>query len=211
MEICTKCPRLVEYRESIRPKTPLIEKAYWNKPVLPFGAPTPWLLVIGLAPGAHGANRTSRPFQGDGAGVYLYRELYDAGLCNIRDVFDFTPDLELDGVLITNAVRCVPPSNKPIPAEFRNCLPYLAETLKLPSLKDVLCIGRDAFLQVCKLHGEKLTFAHGVHTKMGRLRIHTTFHTSLYNQSTKRIKEGDLTKVLLEILEMAGVYQPLPR
>jgi len=91
---CALCPRLAEYRSSISPKNPLFS-TYWNKPVPDFGDPDAWLLIVGLAPGAHGANRTGRPFTGDSAGVLLYRALYDAGLSDTRDVLDYVPDLSL--------------------------------------------------------------------------------------------------------------------
>lgn len=202
---CDKCTRLVEYRRSVKPKPQYALFPYHNAPVMPFGDSDAWLLIIGLAPGAHGANRTGRPFQGDGAGTLLYAALHDAGFCNHRDVFDFAPDLALTGAKITNACRCVPPKNVVAPSEFANCRPYLVETLSSPKITDVLCIGRNAYEQFQKVVGEEgPAFGHKVHGQVGRFRVAVSYHTSTYNQNTRRITLDDVVEILLEIRRRAG-------
>ena len=197
---CRKCERLVEHREATVPKRSLIGRSYWNKPVPDFGDPKAWLLICGLAPGQHGANRTSRPFQGDKAGVLLYAALYDTGFSNIRDILDYEPGLKLKGVLITNAARCCPPGNKVLPAEFVKCRPYLLQTISTPSVTDILCIGRDAYMQVLKaLNLKGPDFKHGLVFNTTKHRIYCSYHTSGYNQSTKRINLEGVVKILVLI------------
>ncbi|MBI5101405.1 MAG: uracil-DNA glycosylase [Nitrospirae bacterium] len=199
---CAKCERLVEYRTGIRPKKSLEGRSYRNLPVPDFGDPEAWLLIIGLAPGAHGANRTGRPFQGDGAGTLLYASLHDVGFCNTEKVTDFDPGIRLSGVLITNAVRCAPPENKPTPKEFNNCRTHLMETLTSPDISDILCIGKDAYDQLCKALGIKgLKFFHGLHQKFDMFRVHCSYHTSTYNQNTGRISKASLSPILHKIIE----------
>jgi len=199
---CFRCDRLARYRANVRPKKSLIGKDYWNRPVPNFGDPEPWLLIIGLAPGAHGANRTGRPFQGDAAGELLYGALYDVGLCNTERVVDYNPAIRLSGVLITNAVRCAPPENKPTAQEFNNCRKYLQETISLPSISHILCIGKDAYEQMCKVllvRGHK--FGHGLSHYCDRFRIYCSYHTSAYNQNTGRITRESLVSILRNILD----------
>jgi len=201
---CALCPRLAEYRGSIRPKNPLFS-TYWNKPVPDFGDPDAWLLIVGLAPGAHGANRTGRPFTGDSAGVLLYRALYDAGLSDTRDVLDYVPDIRLSGVLITNAVHCAPPDNKPSPEEFRNCQPFLSALLDEPSFTDILCLGASAHRMVCRTLGVRGEgFGHGKSFAAGRFRVYSSYHTSRYNSNVGRITAGQVTEILTRIRQAAG-------
>lgn len=195
-QICNTCERLVRYRESIKPKNASF-KSYWNKPVLPYGDKKAWLLIVGLAPGAHGANRTSIPFCGDGAGTLLYNGLFETGLSNKEQFTEPDPLFRLKGVLITNAVRCVPPQNKPSAQEFKNCLSYLQDTLKTETITDILCIGRDSFLQICKiLEMNKTGFKHGRSYTFNNYNIHCCYHTSTYNQNTKRISKEELISIL---------------
>ena len=124
---CTRCPRLVEYRERIarEKRRAYLAWEYWGKPVPGFGDPNARVLVLGLAPGAHGSNRTGRPFTGDASGKFMYPILYEAGFSNQPDATDRDDGLELKDLYITAAVRCAPPDNKPLPEELANCAPYL--------------------------------------------------------------------------------------
>jgi uracil-DNA glycosylase family 4 len=185
---CALCPRLVAFREDWRAKEP----SWFNAPVPSFRGETPRLLIVGLAPGVRGANRTGRPFTGDYAGDLLYETLSDYGLS--RGTFRADPNdgLRLTGALITNAVRCVPPENKPTPAEIHACRPFLVATLAAhPSLTDVLALGRVAHETFLRTVGEKLTahpFAHGaIHSLKGGLRLHDSYHCSRYNTNTGRL------------------------
>ena len=123
---CTRCPRLAGFLEETRARHPL----YWARPVPSFGAERPRILIVGLAPGMHGANRTARPFTGDHAGILLYQSLFDAGLASAAVSVSADDGLKLRNVRIANAVKCVPPQNKPLPAEIRCCNAYLAEELR---------------------------------------------------------------------------------
>src|SRR6266853_704029 len=146
--ICTRCPRLVEYRERIarEKRHAYLEWEYWGKPVPGFGDPNPRVLVLGLAPGAHGSNRTGRPFTGDASGKFMYPILYEAGFSNQPNATDRNDGLMLKDLYITAAVRCAPPDNKPLPQELANCAPYLDREFQgLRKLKVVVALGRIAF------------------------------------------------------------------
>ena len=210
---CTKCPRLVEYRRSIKPKPQYAGFPYHNAPALPFGDPDPWFLVVGLAPGAHGCNRTGVPFQGDGAGTLLYQALFECGLSNRGDIRDYAPDLELNGVLITNTVWCVPPQNRPTKEEFHACRPNLLDLLQAKKrITDILCIGADAWREVHAAFNCKMPkFAHGAKHIMAPYTIYTSFHTSTYNQNTGRINLPMLTELIKVIkqrlLQSSGLHR----
>ncbi|MCE1236983.1 MAG: uracil-DNA glycosylase [Hyphomicrobiales bacterium] len=185
---CPLCPRLVAFREDWRAREP----SWFNAPVPSFVGERPRLLVVGLAPGVRGANRTGRPFTGDYAGDLLYETLSDYGFS--RGTFRADPQdgLELVGALITNAVRCVPPENKPTPAEVHACRPFLVATLAAhPELTDVLALGRVAHETFLRTVGEKPSahpFAHGaIHRLKSGLRLHDSYHCSRYNTNTGRL------------------------
>lgn len=198
-EVCRKCARLVAYRESIKPKAPLLS-TYWNKPVLPLGDLGGWLLIIGLAPGAHGANRTSQAFVGDGAGLLLHAALYECGFSNRRNPVNYDPGLEFTGALIVNCCRCVPPANRPTAEEFTACRPFLRETLFSRSFTHVLCIGRDAHEQLQRTLGIKgPAFKHGAYYALGKFTVADCFHTSRYNQNTRKIRVEDVIFILEKI------------
>lgn len=205
---CQACPRLVAYCNTFadveNSKYPGFE--YWAKPVSGFGDPNAELLIIGLAPGAHGANRTGRPFTGDGAGEVLYRALHKHGFANRDTVVDRDDGLKLCNVYITNAVKCVPPQNRPNGAEKSNCLPWLTKELPLlPKLKLVLAMGKDAFdsyLRLLKAQGivEKLKdykFGHEANYNFdeGLPGLMATYHFSRYNINT-----GVLTEEMIDRL-----------
>ncbi|WP_322112121.1 uracil-DNA glycosylase [Arboricoccus pini] len=179
---------MVAYRQTLR----ALHHDWFNAPVPSFGPSDARLLVVGLAPGASGANRTGRPFTGDYAGVVLYPALASAGLANERFDARLDDGLELQGARITNAVRCVPPANKPTPEEIRNCRDYLRDEVSaLPADGVVLALGRIAHESVLKCLGLKQAlypFVHGqVHRPPGAPRLIDTYHTSRYNMNTGRL------------------------
>ncbi len=185
---CPRCPRLVDYRAANR----AVHPDWWNAPVPGWGDPEAWLCVVGLAPGVTGANRTGRPFTGDHGGLLLYATLAEFGLAH--GTFDARPDdgLRLDGVFITNAVRCVPPENKPVPAEIHACRPFLtAQLAALPRLQVVLALGAIAHQSAVKALGGKLPktpFGHGaVHRLHSGVTLVDSYHCSRYNTNTGRL------------------------
>jgi len=150
---CTLCPRLVEYREKIarEKRRAYRDCEYWGKPVPGFGDPNARVLVLGLAPGAHGSNRTGRPFTGDASGKFMYPILYETGFANQPNATDRDDGLQLKDLYITAAARCAPPDNKPTPQELANCAPYLdREIVGLQKVKVVVALGKvgfDAYLR----------------------------------------------------------------
>lgn len=185
---CHACPRLVTFLNEVRLRHP----AYYARPVAPFGDAMPRLLIVGLAPGMHGANRTGRPFTGDFAGVLLYRTLHKFGYANLPESISADDNLQLSGCRITNAVKCLPPANKPEPAEIRECNRYLANELRdLPSSTAVLALGLIAHQAVLRALGLKLKaypFAHASDYRLpdGR-RFVSSYHCSRYNTQTRRL------------------------
>lgn len=181
---CPLCPRLVAFREEWRAREP----AWHNAPVPSFGPQDGRLLIVGLAPGVRGANRTGRPFTGDYAGELLYSTLIKFGFAT--GVFEARPDdtLQLCDARLTNAVRCVPPENKPTTDEIRNCRPFFSATIGLlPALSAIVALGKIAHDQVLAAHGEKLShhkFAHGAVHRIGDLVLFDSYHCSRYNTNT---------------------------
>ena len=185
---CSLCPRLVEYRLANRAKEP----GWHNAPVPSWGPLDAPLLVLGLAPGVRGANRTGRPFTGDYAGKLLYGTLLRFGLA--RGEFKESPDdgMELLGCRIANAVRCVPPENLPTPAEIRSCNPFVqGELAAMPKLRAVLALGtvaHNALLRAKGIPVARHAFAHGaVHVLPDGLLLADSYHVSRYNTSTRRL------------------------
>ncbi|HEY0316106.1 MAG TPA: uracil-DNA glycosylase [Sphingomonas sp.] len=185
---CPLCPRLVAFREAQR----AAHADWYNAPVPSFGDPAAWLAIVGLAPGLQGANRTGRPFTGDGAGPLLYSTLAQYGFS--EGAFDGRADdgLRLAGAIIVNAVRCVPPQNKPTPEEIRTCRRFLAPALAaLPDLRIVIALGQIAHQSAVKALGgklPKLPFGHGAEHRLpsGAILI-DSYHCSRYNQNTGRL------------------------
>ena len=183
---CGLCPRLAAFRDDWRAAEP----AWHNAPVRTFGQANARLLIVGLAPGLKGANRTGRPFTGDFAGDLLYSTLIKYGFA--RGSYEARPDdtLELIDTAITNAVRCVPPQNKPTGAEIGQCRPFLAATIsEMPNLKAMLALGRIAHDSVVRTLGLKLReapFGHGARHEAGAgLRLYDSYHCSRYNTNTR--------------------------
>jgi len=167
---CRRCPRLVAWREEVARKKVrrFADWSYWGKPVPGFGDPNAWLLIIGLAPAAHGANRTGRMFTGDDSGNWLYRALNETGFANQPSSTSIDDGLKLTGCYITATCRCAPPQNKVTADEISNCSSYLLKELKLlKSLSVILCLGRIAFDSFCRLYGLKgLQFGHNLITSI---------------------------------------------
>lgn len=185
---CTACPRLAGFREEVRARHP----DYYGRPVPSFGPPASPLLVVGLAPGMHGANASGRAFTGDHAGVLLYRTLYETGFSNQPSGEHPDDGLTLQQCRITNAVRCLPPQNKPTRDELRRCNGYLARELaEVPTGGVVLALGRVAHDAVLIALGEKLAayrFAHGArHALPNGLQLLDSYHCSRYNTQTGRL------------------------
>lgn len=191
---CRSCPRLVEWREKVaaEKRASFKDWVYWGKAVPNFGDPSADLLIVGLAPAAHGANRTGRMFTGDRSGDWLYRALYKAGLANQPNSESADDGLILHNVLITATVHCAPPDNKPLPEEFANCLPYLTETLDLKNWRSILCLGSIAWQAVHKHFGIRPLpkFSHGATHKIasGPL-IVGSYHPSQQNTFTGKLTE----------------------
>jgi uracil-DNA glycosylase family 4 len=184
---CPRCPRLVAYREATTARQP----DWYNGAVHSFGDPDGRLLVLGLAPGVSGANRTGRPFTGDYAGTLLYATLTRFGFANGRFAADPGDGLELHDCLVSNAVRCVPPQNKPTPAEIATCRDFLVARLAaLPRLRAIVCLGRVAHETLLRTLGLRLAlhpFSHGGVHSVGDLAIFDSYHCSRYNTNTGRL------------------------
>jgi uracil-DNA glycosylase len=181
---CPRCPRLVAYRETLRAK----ERAWFNAPVPSFGPVDARVLIVGLAPGVQGANRTGRPFTGDYAGVLLYETLGRYGFA--RGTFDARIDdgLELIDCRITNAVRCVPPENKPTPLEINTCRDFLKPTIaEMKNLKAIVALGHISHNSVVSAFGAKKSqtvFKHAGRHDLGELAFFSSYHCSRYNTNT---------------------------
>src|SRR5438270_13143050 len=182
---CPLCPRLAEFRAQVRAKEP----GWFNSPVASFGDATAQLLIVGLAPGLQGANRTGRPFTGDYAGDLLYATLLEYGFA--RGVYQARPDdgLTLVDCRIGNAVHCVPPQNKPLPAEINTCRQFLIGTLEtMPRLRAIVALGRIAHESTVKALGVRATaapFSHGAVHPAGAIRLYDSYHCSRYNSNTR--------------------------
>jgi uracil-DNA glycosylase family 4 len=199
---CPLCPRLVAYRDENRAANP----TWFNGPAPSFGDPNARLLVVGLAPGRTGANRTGRPFTGDFAGVLLYETLIKTGFATGRYQARADDGLALQSCMITNAVRCAPPGNKPLPAEELACRPFLtARIAALPKLEVIVTLGDVARRNVVKALGLKASSSvggHGVEMDAGRYRLINSYHCSRLNTNT-----GRLTPAMFEaVFERARAY-----
>ncbi|MBS0247890.1 MAG: uracil-DNA glycosylase [Proteobacteria bacterium] len=196
---CPRCPRLVHFRETWRAKQP----DWFNAPVPSFGAADARLLIVGLAPGLQGANRTGRPFTGDYAGVLLYDTLGRYGFA--KGTFDARIDdgLTLTDCRITNAVRCVPPENKPTPAEINTCRDFLKDTFaEMPKLRAIVALGAIAHASVLTAFAAKKSahpFKHGAHYQISEYRLFSSYHCSRYNTNTGVLTPEMFRKVFKEV------------
>jgi len=197
---CTHCPRLAGFLSDVRQQHP----AYHARPVAPFGDPQARLLIVGLAPGLHGANRTGRPFTGDYAGILLYQTLHRFGFSNREESVALDDGLELLDCRITNAVKCLPPQNKPEPVEIRDCNHYLAAELKRsPEVRVVLALGgiaHKAILMALDLKQNVFAFQHGRrHELPGTGVLIDSYHCSRYNTQTRRLTAESFSNVFASI------------
>jgi uracil-DNA glycosylase family 4 len=187
-ETCTRCGRLASFLDEVQRAHP----TYWCRPVPPFGESAARLVVVGLAPGMHGANASGRPFTGDYAGILLYETLHRYGFASKPVAESRSDGLRLLGCRITNAVKCLPPGNKPTPAEVRECNAYLVADLRmLPEGGVVLALGRiahDATLRALGLRGAQFAFTHAAaHPLAGGRLLVDSYHCSRYNPNTGRL------------------------
>jgi uracil-DNA glycosylase family 4 len=208
---CRKCPRLVAYREKVAREKRLAFRQweYWGKPIPGFGDPHAKLLILGLAPAAHGANRTGRMFTGDRSGDFLYRALYRTDFANQPTSTDRSDGLKLMNAYISAAARCAPPANKPLPSELDNCRPYLEAELSLLRPKAILALGGIAmrvYLGILKRSGKIEGFAafplrHGASYDPGvdLPRLFVSYHPSQQNTFTGKLTEKMLESVLRDI------------
>lgn len=206
---CRRCPRLVSLRKSLRKDHP----DWWNAPVPAFGDPNAWLAVIGLAPGTEGANRTGRPFTGDASGEMLFATLTKFGFVDGIFANDPADGITLNGAIILNAVKCLPPENKPTGAEINNCRSYLTKALKgLPRLSTLLALGKIAHDSIIRQSGGKLSdhkFAHGAHHALpgGRTLI-DSYHCSRYNVNTRRLTVEMFEDIFEQALYLSSTSRP---
>jgi uracil-DNA glycosylase family 4 len=202
---CRRCPRLASFLDSVQSEHP----DYYCKPVPPFGDPDATLLIVGLAPGKHGANRSGRPFTGDHAGILLYATLFKFGLGS-APVSVPGDGLLLLSARITNAVKCLPPDNKPLPAETKACNAYLrAELEQSRSLRAILALGtiaHEAVLRACGVPSKDFKFAHGAEHALeaGRVLI-DSYHCSRYNTQTRRLTPEMFETVVGRAKTLAGI------
>jgi uracil-DNA glycosylase len=206
---CRACPRLVEWRERVaaEKRAAFAGEDYWGRPVPGFGDPAAWLLVVGLAPAAHGANRTGRVFTGDRSGDFLFAALHRAGLASQPTSRHRGDGLRLTGCRIAAAVRCAPPKNLPTPAERDACAPYLArEAALLPRLRAVLALGAwgwDAWLRATGAPRPWPRFAHGTEAPAGERVLLGSYHVSQQNTFTGRLTPAMLDAVLARARALA--------
>jgi uracil-DNA glycosylase family 4 len=213
---CTRCPRLVEYRQKIarEKRRAYLDWEYWGRPVPGFGDPEARVLILGLAPGAHGSNRTGRPFTGDGSGYFMYPVLYRTGFASQPNATHRGDGLELKDAYITAVVRCAPPANKPTPGEIANCAPYLDRELEgLKKVRVVVCLGRvafDGYLNYLKRRGLLASknghaFAHGARYELpdGKILL-ASYHPSQQNTQTGKLTEKMFQKIFEQAANLLG-------
>jgi uracil-DNA glycosylase len=214
---CERCPRLRDHCTEIARvrRRAYAEWDYWGHPVPSFGDPNARVLALGLAPGAHGSNRTGRPFTGDGSGDFLYPVLHEAGFASQPHATSRDDGMKLAGLWITSVARCAPPGNKPTPEELRNCAPWLDEEFALlRNLRVVVCLGRIAF-EGLLAHAQRTgqistrsgyTFGHGAeYTLLSGLHLITSFHPSLQNTNTGKLTRPMFLKVFQRARQLAGL------
>lgn len=219
---CELCPRLRSYCAEVARvrRRAYRDHEYWGRPVPSFGDPKARILLVGLAPGAHGSNRTGRPFTGDGSGNFLYPVLYDAGFASQPSAFSREDGMKLCGIRINSVVRCAPPDNKPLPVEIKTCSQYLDEEVALlAELRVLVCLGKIAFDGVLAhlVRTQRLKaraghkFAHGAEFSVpahdGRRELHVlaSYHPSLQNTNTGKLTRPMFLKIFMRARELTGM------
>jgi uracil-DNA glycosylase len=216
---CRACPRLVAWREQVasEKRAAFRQQAYWGRPVAGFGDRSARILVLGLAPAAHGANRTGRVFTGDRSGDWLFRAMHRAGLANQPASVSVDDGLELTDAWVTASVKCAPPGNQPSTAERDACAPYLSRELELlPRLRVVVCLGAFGYEAACRHLGvaPRPRFGHGVEVALDDgLTLLCSFHPSQQNTFTRRLTEEMLDEVFARAVAIArgGRHRGIPR
>jgi len=215
---CTRCPRLVAYRQQVgrEKRRAYREWEYWARPVPGFGDPQARVLVLGLAPGAHGSNRTGRPFTGDASGKFMYPILYKAGLASQPSAERRDDGLKLIDCYITAAIRCAPPGNKPLPSELANCAPFLARELAiLKDVKVVVALGKigfDAYLNYLQREGvvqrkAAYRFAHAAHYALPNgVTLLASYHPSNQNTATGKLTAAMFEAILHQAKKLAAAH-----
>jgi uracil-DNA glycosylase family 4 len=206
---CRRCPRLVEWRETVATerRAAYSSEVYWGRPVPGFGDPAARLVVVGLAPAAHGGNRTGRIFTGDRSGDWLWAALWRAGLATQPESVSASDGLRAVGTWVTAVVRCAPPGNRPTPQERDNCLPYLEQELALLPVRALLALGGFAYEACCRLLGvtKRPAFGHGVEVPTGSgISIVCSYHPSQQNTFTGRLTEEMLDAAVRRAWALAG-------
>ena len=216
---CERCERLRVYCKGIGKikRRAYLDQTYWARPVPGFGDPRARILILGLAPGAHGANRTGRPFTGDGAGNFMYPVLHDTGFANQPDSVSRDDRLRLRKAWIASVVRCAPPGDKPTPQEIRDCGTHLAaEVEQLTQIRVVVCLGKiafDAYLayllsQSVIERRSRYRFAHGAHYLLSNgIHLLASYHPSLRNTNTGRLDRAMFTRIFVRARELAGMAE----
>lgn len=214
---CERCPRLRNYCRGIGEtrRRAYQDQTYWARPVPGFGDARARILILGLAPGAHGANRTGRPFTGDGSGAFMYPVLHELGFASQPTGISRDDGLKLRHAWIASVVRCAPPGDKPSPQEIRNCAIHLAEEIQaLPRIRVVVCLGKIAFdgylaylLQTGIISRKSAyRFSHGAEYILpNRIHLLATYHPSLRNTNTGRLNSAMFTRVFFRARELAGL------
>lgn len=200
---CRRCPRLVEWREQVarEKRRAFMDWSYWGKPVPNFGDPEASHLIVGLAPAAHGANRTGQMFTGDRSGDWLFRALHRVGVANRPKADSIADGLRLTGVLITAIVHCAPPDNKPLPSERANCAGYFERLLRSRTWESMLCLGGLAWQATHRALGVRApAFRHGAIHEVATIRLVGSYHPSQQNTFTGRLTEAMLDGAIREFL-----------
>jgi len=218
---CNRCERLRTYCTQIAEtkRKAYLDWEYWGRPVPSFGDPNAKAMIVGLAPGAHGSNRTGRPFTGDGSGNFLYPVLFEAGFASQPRATRRDDGMRLDGLWITSVVRCAPPGNKPLPEEIANCAPFLDEEIAaFADLRVIVCLGKIGFDGVVRHlvrsgrlgRGNGLKFGHGAEYRLpDGLTLLASYHPSLQNTNTGKLTQAMFLAVFRRAREICETSRPL--